>query len=523
LRDTEQENDEVNLVSSDRLDAVNVTAARSGVRAGQSIAEASVFLPDLRIRALSRGRVEQALGKIAELALKFGTVSAIEPPSFGSATQSKQPDEEHVFDTVWIDITGVAHLYGGEEALATEIASSIRVMGHMVRIGIADGPWIAQALARWGKPNKASNDSQGIIIAPPGRSVSSLRELPIVALPVTKEQATWLFRCGIRKIGDLERLPRATLAARLDNTAFAVLDFLEGRDEAPLRAYRVPSLPFEELSFEESIVGTEPLLFILRGLMARLSTRLEARGQAARALSIDFVLDGAIARLRGCNPREVLDFALPAPVFRQDEMSRIITARVRRVELGAPVTAIRLAATQVTHAEKLQLGFSRVLTGASGDRAQGSEALPVILAELAAEIGNDRFGVLEQISSHLPEKKSALASADSLFGSTLAVERNRAKTPHQRRENTVPTRVLKPAVPFKAELQVGETVALDHQVFTLDQVCFERRLDHVEWWQGSGVSRDYWRVWLRSPVGDLEALVFVDRKSHDRFLQAIYD
>ena len=56
-------------------------------------------------------------------------------------------------------------------------------------------------------------------------------------------------------------------------------------------------------------------------------------------------------------------------------------------------------------------------------------------------------------------------------------------------------------------------------------LAVERRLAGIEWWAKTplGVSRDYWRLWLQGASGGCEALAFVDRKTGQRYLQAIYD
>jgi hypothetical protein len=72
-------------------------------------------------------------------------------------------------------------------------------------------------------------------------------------------------------------------------------------------------------------------------------------------------------------------------------------------------------------------------------------------------------------------------------------------------------------------LRVGELVGLGRGVYSIARVRFVQRLEEVEWWTAEPTSRDYLRVWLTGPEGGLDALVFVDRITGKRYLQAFWD
>jgi hypothetical protein len=85
-----------------------------------------------------------------------------------------------------------------------------------------------------------------------------------------------------------------------------------------------------------------------------------------------------------------------------------------------------------------------------------------------------------------------------------------------------PTRLLPHPVELSSVISVGSTLLLGHTLYTIERLRFEQRLDSVEWWSRP-VARDYLRLWLSSESGGLDALVFVDRHSGRRFLQAVGD
>src|SRR5262249_42093152 len=154
------------------------------------------------------------LGRVAEIVLAFGTTAAI------------ALDDEPSLDTVWLDVTGAAHLTGGEEALLELLAEPIAALGHRVRLAVADGPRLAPAAARWAAPGKA------LQIVPVGHGRRAMEPLPIRALPIDGDIATFLVRVGVMTVGDLVALPREAAHARLGRRATVALDLALGRDIA---------------------------------------------------------------------------------------------------------------------------------------------------------------------------------------------------------------------------------------------------------------------------------------------------
>ena len=370
--------------------AVNDTAKRFGVRVGQTVIEAQALLAHLVVRKVTREQVRERLGEIAEVALSFGPTVAVESP-----------------DTVWVDVTGAVHLAGGESALALDLVARVRALGHAAKVAVSGGPRLAQAFARWGRVNR-----EGSLVVPPEETVRTVATLPVQALPLDAERAEWLVRLGVFTVGELSRLPRAATASRLGDDASQVLDLAEGRDEAPLVAHVPQALPAEETTWDEPAFGVEPLLFVLRGLVSRLSARLEGRGEAVQALALVVLHDRATARFEDVAPSTVLYFELSSPLYRPEELSRVIASRLGRTELPAPTVGLRLEARAITRALSLQLSLSRYAVGLGGNPTKGPETLPVVLSELMTDLGKDKVGVLRLDGSHRPEKKSRLAAGE---------------------------------------------------------------------------------------------------------------
>jgi protein ImuB len=513
---------EPELPAAEPLAAVNLAAERFGVRAGQSIAEASALVSQLVVAKLSRVELERALAGLAEVALSYGASVAIAAP-----------------DTVWVDITGAAHLFGGEEALAQDLAERVRELGHRARIAVSVGPELARAFARWSAPTRRGGEG-GIWLIPSNATPAAVAELPINSLPLSSENRGYLTRLGLLTLGDLSRQPRAALAPRLGKDAARVLELCSGVDAQPLVPYQPPRTLEEASSWDDAVSGTEPLGFVLRGLAARLSARLCARGEAAELLDVTLTHDAITARFRGVPQETVLHFKLSQPLHREAELRRIVASRLERLSLGAPTVGMKLTVPRLAPIVQRQLSLSELLLG---DTTSGEEDLPIVLAELMADIGEEQVGVLSLVDAYRPEAQSTLAPAMPAPPQSAAKRKAKRASPRRSeparaakvkaalrkteppiwsRLPSPPTRLLPHPVELSSVLSAGSSLVLGHTLYTIERLRFEQRLDAVEWWSRP-VARDYLRLWLNSESGGLEALVYVDRHSGRRYLQAVGD
>jgi protein ImuB len=240
--------------------------------------------------------------------------------------------------------------------------------------------------------------------------------------------------------------------------------------------------------------------------------------------------DHAVARHRGVPLQKELLFDLSTPLWREEEIRRVVSSRLERTRLEAPSVGLRLEAPAVIRSLGRQLDLSRVSGGITGEK--GLESLPVLLAELGADIGKDRLGVLALADAHRPEKKSELRPA-------LAEPEGRSRGKKKKKRDPLlplrkvrvasgpvlgaPSRFLPQPLPIDVALRVGATLRIDHRLYSIERITFVERLELVEWWTGNPVARDYLWLLLRATDGVLEAMVYVDRDSGKRFLQAVAD
>lgn len=523
------------------------------------------------------------------------------------------------WDTVWLDVSGCARIFGGEESIAAELCDRAEQLGHRARVVIADGPRIAQSLARWsstgwvrpvirgrggqpapparggsgrcadaarsvrqsstglaertGADEAARNLSRSGLAAGclgplSGRAFTSidpareLAALPSVSLPLEPRLLGWLGKLGILTIGELARLDRARLAHRLGPHAHDLLELVAGRDGLPLIAHEPPRVIVEEASFEHELHGTEPLLFVLRGLMGRAATRLEARGEACQSLHLTLRYDPAHVRLERRlagtverhlaeelaqgGPRDVgrvlpaqlpllregsagpqvppqvsVEIALPLPLHDEDELLRALRARLDRLVLQAPVVATVLTLDGLVPAPRAQLALSRKKGPLSLDR-KGAGEFPLLLAELSGQLGEGRVGVLRVGDSHRPEARSELVPIDpSSRPAAPQKPENASAEPWSLAE---PTRLLPhPIEIHERRPRPGGLLPLSNRLYLVDRVEQRTRIDGVEWWTPEPVRRDYARLTLHAGEEHTEAWVYRDRHSGRCYLHGWFE
>jgi len=489
------------------LFAVSDAAYKFGVRIGQTVAEARSAVAGLAIRGLTTQALRDALGRVAEVALSFGPTVSIDTG-----------DPSKPLDTVWVDLTGTTHLFGGEEATLIELSSRVRELGHRVRAAIADGPRLARAACAFATAAET--------IVEKGGGKAMMRALPLEALPLSRDRIVWLHRLGLLTVGDLVGLPPHTLAGRLvdrNSTTDPWRESFElawGRDDAPLVTYEPPRAPSESVTWDEPVHAIEPLLFALRGLVARLSARLEGRGEAARAVELFAPYDRSIAKLKkipsrdGADPGLFFRIELPSPLAKKSDFFRVLKSKLEKVTLGAPVLGLSVTAHMLTRAPRVQL-----FIGGDATIQNDPGAMAVLLAELSAEIGRENVGVLELDPVHRPEARTLLVPLDELSPSS----KRKNDTERAASDVEFPTRLLQKPLPFEMTSDKHPTVAIDNQLFTWMGSNSAVRFDQIEWWTAAPMSRDYARVWLRSGKKNIEAWVFTDRLTGKTFLHGYYD
>ncbi len=454
--------DERSLLGNTKLDEVSPEAYAQGVRSGSTIAAARARAASLSVRVVHEGAVAAALARLAEALLAFGattSMSAQDGASRASRAWSKQDAKQ---DTcVWVDVTGCAHLHGGEEALANALLSRVRALGHACRVGVADGPRIAAQIAWYSRVD--------VTRAAPGDGARAMAPLPVSALPLDDETLRWLTSTGLRKVGDVQALPRAGLGVRLGPNAAEVLELLRGDDRAPLTPYVPPEVPEEKVDLEYGVTSTDALVFVAKRLSTQLAARLEGRGVGATRIELVLKLDRAL--VKEGPPVRTIAVALPVPLVHEDELLAVLRAKLESFTVDAPVLGAALRAPELAPrgAQALDLFVPE---------AKAERALPRLVAELVAELGEGTVGQLALTNRWSPLDRAVLLP----YGARAEKSPRLASLQHMERGSVEPTRILAQRKPLASSPRVTIT----------------RRLEAIEWWKKGFARTDYGHAWLEA-------------------------
>jgi protein ImuB len=373
------------------LAAVNPAAAARGLRAGMPLADALSFLPGLATRPAEPAEDAAALHRLAEWCGRYSPWTAPDHQTNGA-------------DGIKIEITGSAHLWGGEATLIADLSRRLTRQGIAHRLAIADTLGAAWALARFAA-DEAMRSSAGCksdattasVIIPIGGTPVALAPLPVAALRLDPALVEGLHRVGLRRVGEIMAMPRDALARRfgdvvakrLDQALDALPEPLSPLGEVPSRRAR--------LSFAEPIADPTDLARAAERLTEDLVTRLAREGMGARRLDLGFHrVDGRVEHIRIGTARPSRD-----PVH----LAKLLTGKLDTVDPGLGVEDVILAAFAVEKLAPEQLGM------AGGGATAGDTAS--LFDRLGARLGLDALARLEPRASHIPERASAAAAVIS--------------------------------------------------------------------------------------------------------------
>lgn len=518
------------LTGASRLHAVSDEAAAWGIRPGFSIAQAKSKFGDVCVRVLPRSVVLHSFERMADAALAFGTNVSFEAsvttsnPSRAQASRSRvaPPSAQALLPTLWLDVTGCAHLHGegvlGEERLGQKLASVLRELGHHAIFAVADGPQLAAAFAtalvhssleteapraRGVATVRAGNSRGGAgsgIVIPSTALLSRLAALPLSAFPFPAEDLRALERLGVHNVRQACAVPSAGLAMRLSQSGKALMPVIHGRDSTPLVSYRPHEVIVESAALDHSIEHQEALVFVGKMLADRLAARLLGRGLGVTELTLRMDIDvRALGVEQGAEasrePTQTRVMHLPSGIQRATEIFAVLRTTIERQMPGegalqnmAPVRGVHLCATRT----KEHVGRVMSLLDAA-PKAFGK--LEVLAAELSSLLGDGSVGFLQELDAWRPTARSRLRPFHA------PGRRTSAKTLGTRIE---PTLLLRE--PLAVSLR--ETTMLGRAY----------RLDAPDWWAEPSrepCSEEYWVALVDDRLAFLR--LTKSRSTHTRF------
>lgn len=349
-----------------RLIAVNKAASVCGLRPGLLLTDARAMVPELRSLSHDPEAEVKDLEALARWCGRFSPQVSTDPP-----------------DGLWLDVTGVTHLFGGEAAFLEAFQVALNHLGLASRVGLADTPGAAWAVARFG--------TEPWQCVPPGEQKQALAGLPVAALRLSPDTANQLERLGLKRVGQLYGIASASFRSRFGDTVTRRLNQALGWEKESISPLVPEPDYYAALRFPEPIGMLSDVNAVVDILAGRVSGKLTAHGKGACRFVL--TLYGATG---GCFAVEVGTSGL---VREAEHIKRLFRERLTVLEnrfdpsFGADAFSLHAhAAGRLTHAQ------TDIANGA------GNGDIDQLVDRLRARLGRDAVIQLDRRESHIPER-----------------------------------------------------------------------------------------------------------------------
>lgn len=344
------------------IHAATSAAAERGARRGTRLTDARALDPALVAVPADPAGDEALMQRLAKWASRWSPLV-----------------EADGADGLRLDISGVAHLFGGEEGLANDVRTRFAATGLSARVAIAPTAAAAWALARY--------------------PAATLDPLPVAALRLDEGTVRTLERLGLKTVGALLNMPRVALARRFRDAENVIdkLDRMLGRKPEPLTTAPDKPMPRAALRMAEPATHAEAPVQALERLIPGLVRQLQERHLGARQLSlIGYRVDGSIAEA---------SVATTIPSRDPAHLQRLLADKAAALDPEFGFDAFALEA-----------GWTEPLDAAQDSLVEeppGSGEVAQLIDRLTVKLGPRRVQKPQPMQSHFPERASGWKSAVS--------------------------------------------------------------------------------------------------------------
>jgi protein ImuB len=441
-----------------KIYALDEIAMRFGLGAGLPLANARAICPELTVFDADEAADAKTLNDIAGWCDRFTPLVALDPPH-----------------GLFLDITGCAHLFGGEAALMEDICGALRRQGFAVSAAIAGTSICARTLTRC---------VSGRIIAAGGEA-DAVGPLPVSALGADEAITTGLRRAGLKTISDVAAREPHEITARFGASFTTLLRHALGLGDAPISPRKPLPDYIVEKRFAEPVATDAVISATLSGLGKMLVASMDRQGKGARRLEAGFFRTDGVLR--------TIVVETGQPVTRSEVIERLFRERLDAVsdplDPGFGFDLIRLSASRTEIVVQEQRNLDA--------HVHDNDELSALIDRIAARIGGRRVVVHLPQDTHIPERAALLAPAQNhLADAACAVWPTRTEGEPPLR----PLRLFERPEPIKVPFATVPD-GPPHQFTWRRAVHVVVRVEGperiaMEWWKQGGevLTRDYFRV-----------------------------
>lgn len=316
------------------------------------------------------------------------------------------------------------------------------------------------------RKEKDEKERYPVLVLPPESEKKFLAPLPLATADPSPALAAIFATWGVHTLGDLTDLPRDELVRRFGAEGLALWQRASGGEPRPLRPVVPPQTFSASLEFEDAIETLQPLLFLLRRFLDRLTLELAAAQHIAAELALTLHLVDATTHTRA--------FRLPEPTADPTILFRALHTHLESLHTAAAICAVRLRLTPARPLVRQPGLFDTGLRDPHG--------FADTLARIVALVGADRVGTPHLADTHRPDAVT-LAPPSPVIPAPAP--------PPVHPPLSAPLRRFRPPLPARLEFTAGRPAYL-----WTDRLQGEISFRSVAW-PGSG---EWWqtdRAWAR--------------------------
>jgi protein ImuB len=360
-----------------QLTALNDAAASTGLAVGMPLATARAMLPALEVIDADPVADGKMLETIADWCDRFTPLVALDGAR-----------------GLYLDITGCAHLFGGEAAMMAKVCDALSRQGFVVSGAIAGTAVAARALTR---------HRHGRIVAC-GDEAAAVAPLPIITLGADEKIVRGLNRAGLKTIGDVASRSPAEITARFGAEFTSILQQALGQGDAPISPRKPAPDYVAEKRFAEPVATLDVIVLALSSLAAVLTAAMERHGKGARLLEASFFrTDGTV---------RTIAVEAGQPTTRADVVERLFAEKLDALadplDPGFGFDLIRLSAIRTVSVVAVQHGFDTA--------ANEAEDVNQLVDRLVARLGRRRVVRYLPQDTHIPEHAALAIPAQEYPG-----------------------------------------------------------------------------------------------------------
>ncbi len=426
--------------------SANALAQSQGIDTGLVVADARAIMPSLIVINNEPGLGNRLLKNMAEWCIRYSPLAGTDPP-----------------EGIVLDITGCAHLRGGEEKYLQHLTTRLSGFGYEVRTAIADTIGAAWAVNHFGP---------ACPIIESGTQRAALLKLPPAALRLEAEVLDRLQKLGLNQIQDIIAMPRSALRRRFGQQLLQRFDQALGDQEEvtepviPLEAYQ------ERLPCLEPISTAGGIAVALERLLDTLCQRLALEQKGLRtAIFKGYRLDGKI---------EQVSIGTNRGTHNTKHLFKLFEEKLPTIEPALGIELFTLDAPKVEELSVLQASLWQGVGGLEDN------SIAELLDRLQNRVGEGHVHRYLPDQHHWPER--SIKTAESLTETPSIAWNIHKPRPMQLLSKPEPIDVAAPVPDYPPML-----FRFKGKLHTIKKSDGPERIE-AEWWLEGGQHRDYYSV-----------------------------